>query len=139
MIKTTNIYVLWRDHILLIKRSLYDSSNPLMWETPGGHTDRVCHNKNSLMCKQESLRELEEETGIVSSPKNLSLATQFSKTHSSYILVLKTKIPPKVHLSFEHSAFRWIDLRNPKAYLTLHLRSQVRDFMENHSRYLGAL
>lgn len=139
MIKTTNIYVLWRDHILLIKRSLYDSTNPLMWETPGGHVDRLCVDRESLVCKQEALRELEEETNIRALSKNLEVMNTSSRVHASYVLSLNNKIPPKINLSYEHSDFRWIDLRNPKAYLELKLRPQVLNFMKNYSRYLGAL
>jgi len=114
MIKTTNVYVLWRGYILLIQRTWKDKNLPSYWESPAGHVDIFCPKGDSQQSRQEALRELREETGIRASPKQLVYLPSFSsRRHSSYLLNCTTTLPPKVTLSFEHDAFRWYSLVQP--------------------------
>ena len=62
-INTTNVYVVWRNHILLIQRSAEDGNLPSYWEAPAGHVDVYCPPIDSTLSRKEALRELREETG----------------------------------------------------------------------------
>ena len=63
-LNTTNVYVVWKGHLLLILRSRTDSNKPLWWESPAGHVDVYCPSGDSMTARVEALRELEEEVGI---------------------------------------------------------------------------
>ncbi len=129
-IYTTCIYVVWRNHILLIRRSKDDSHLPNWWESPGGHVDRDCGTMDNVLCRLEALRELREETGIHAQPQMLKLLPrEKNSNHLSYLLNLYSTLPPKVVLSNEHSQYRWDTLQNPHIPIRRPMRRQVRDFI----------
>lgn len=109
MIKTTNVYPIWRGCLLLIRRSGSDKQNPYMWECPGGHVDVPCGDVDSLASRIEAIRELSEEVGIVAQPKDLYALplSRYSPYHQPYVLYISTKTIPKVTLSHEHDRFMW--------------------------------
>ena len=132
MVKTTNIYIVWHGCILLIQRSVEDDNLPNYWECPAGHVDVYCPEGDTILSRLEALRELREETGIVANPEDLvNLPQTSSKKHRSYLLNLQSPLPPRIGLSFEHSAFRWYSLRHstkPKR-----IRPEVANFIEMFS------
>jgi len=129
-IKTTSVYVIWRDHILLILRSRQDENKALWWEAPAGHVDVKCPQGDSMIARSEALRELKEETGISAYPRDLQFLKSYSTpSHSSYILYVDSFLPPKVKLSFEHESFRWINIC--KATMCKPLREEVVKFVED--------
>jgi len=77
-----------------------------MWECPGGHVDLDCGDFDNLSLRIEALRELKEETGVVSEPKDL-IALPKVGYHQPYILNFATKMPPTIKLSNEHDLFKW--------------------------------
>jgi len=111
VIRTTNVYPMWRGCILLIRRAPTDSMNPCMWECPGGHVDTPCGYIDSVVSRKEALRELQEEVGVTAHPSELialdSKTNLNMQTHQAYILLLNTKTPPKIKLSHEHDLFMW--------------------------------
>lgn len=130
-INTTNVYVVWRNHILLIQRSAEDDNLPSYWEAPAGHVDVYCPPIDSTLSRKEALRELREETGIYAHPNQLLFLPQFSNTkHLSYLLTLETKLPPKLKLSFEHDDFRWMNIFN--AHIPKKIRPEVVNFIRSH-------
>jgi 8-oxo-dGTP pyrophosphatase MutT (NUDIX family) len=130
-INTTNVYVVWRNHILLIQRSAEDDNLPSYWEAPAGHVDLHCPPIDSMLSRKEALRELREETGIYVHPNQLLFLPQFSNTkHLSYLLTLETKLPPKLKLSFEHDDFRWMNIFN--AHIPKKIRPEVVNFIRSY-------
>jgi len=129
-IKTTSIYVVWRNHILLIRRAKNDASLPNWWESPGGHVDRFCGYTDNLLCRLEAVRELKEETGIDAKPQMLlTLPRIDSPSHLSYFLKFDSRLPPKVVLSHEHNLYRWDDIEVSPIGIRTPMRHQVRDFI----------
>ena len=126
-VKTTNVYILWRNHILLIKRSQFDESLAGVWESPGGHVDYPIVLGDSFPTRQEALREVKEEAGLDLDLGRLQLYTIDRKNcHVAYIYDISTTSPPPVKLSFEHSHFRWTSC---KSSLRLRLRKEVFNFV----------
>ncbi|MHA1961388.1 MAG: NUDIX hydrolase [Candidatus Thorarchaeota archaeon] len=112
-IKTTNVYVVWKSLILLIRRSRLDENKPGWWESPAGHVDIPCYTRDSSRLRKEALRELFEESGIVAHIADLIYLPNFSNTtHSSYLLLVSDELPPIVRLSDEHESFRWVSLND---------------------------
>ena len=110
-LNTTNVYVLWKNHLLLIQRSKFDDNLPSYWESPAGHVDVYCMPLDSYTTRTEALRELNEETGISASAQELTFLPKFSnKKHLSYLLTIPQNLPPKIKLSFEHDNFKWQDI-----------------------------
>ena len=129
-INTTNVYVIWKNYILLIQRSMLDENLPNHWESPAGHVDIYCPPIDSKNSRLEALRELAEETGIVAGIEDLHFLPQFSNSkHLSYALICNKNLPPKVKLSFEHDNFRWqkIDDR----HLPTKIRPEVVNFIRS--------
>ena len=56
---TSDVFVIFQEHLLLLKRSPDKKVFPNVWVVPGGHVEQ---NESHLDC---AMRELEEETGIV--------------------------------------------------------------------------
>lgn len=129
-LNTTNVYVVWKDHLLLILRSRTDSNKPLWWESPAGHVDVYCPSGDSMTARVEALRELEEEAGVKAQPRQLVYLPKYSNPqHSSYLLVANSKLPPKVTLSFEHEDFKWV--LPCKASICSPLREEVKQFVKD--------
>jgi len=129
-LNTTSVYVIWKGHLLLILRSRNDSNNPLWWEAPAGHVDVHCNVGDSAIARSEALRELKEETGIEAQDSQLVYLPRYSNLkHSSYLLIIHSKLPPKVTLSFEHEKFKWISLC--KANVCSPLRKEVKQFVKD--------
>jgi len=55
---TTDIYVVYKDELLMLKRSMAKKAFPGFWLVPGGHIE---NNEDPASC---AIRELREETGI---------------------------------------------------------------------------
>ena len=126
---TTNIYPIWNQKLLLIKRSALDTNLPNYWEAPAGHVDVICPSGDSYCARLEALRELREETGLFAQTKDLIFMHEFSTpSHSCYILPLTTPTPPNIFLSHEHQNFMWVSLN---ARPPMPLRKEVLHFMEN--------
>lgn len=125
-VKTTNVYVLWRNHILLIKRSATDTNLPNFWESPGGHVDLKVHLSDNIVARKEAVREVFEESGLALNPAKLQLySINPSSCHIAYIYDFDSKVPPKITLSFEHSKFCWKNCN----FLLKNLRREVKSFI----------
>lgn len=125
---TTNVYVLCGSDMLLIQRSAHDENKPLWWETPAGHVDILCTSIDGLLVRNEALRELREETGIIASPYALEHLPRYSTSrHMSYILKLVSHAP-MVKLSDEHCDFIWQNVVEKTPPQT---RYEVRRFLRD--------
>lgn len=128
-LKTTNIYVFWRDHMLLIQRSPFDSNLPNYWEAPAGHVDIYCEAGDSMLARKEALRELEEETSLEALAKDLLFLPSCSTpSHSCYMLFIHSRLPVKIRLSNEHQDFKWVKVQ-PNPTLNAPLRKEVAEFL----------
>jgi len=129
-LKTTSTYVFWGKRMLLIKRSPQDKNLPCYWEAPAGHVDCVCPYGDSITARQEALRELREETGIILKPCALRfLPAESSNTHSAFSVHLRSPFKPKVRLSFEHTNALWVHPKLARRFKLL--RPEVRKFIED--------
>ena len=128
-VRTTNVYVIVGDRILLIQRTPLDENKPLWWEAPAGHVDVYCEPIDSMCVRQEALRELEEETGLVVSPYDIEPLPRFSSfRHMAYITRVSPKVMNDVRLSEEHCDYRWHRIFDP---LPKHTRYEVRRFLRD--------
>jgi len=126
-VKTTSVYVIVGDHVLLIRRTPRDENKPLWWEAPAGHVDVYCEPVDSMCVRQEALRELEEESGIVVDPLRIQHLPMFSNArHMAYAVYLTGY--PEVQLSHEHCDYLWhrIGEATPK-----NTRFEVRRFLRD--------
>ena len=100
---------------------------PLFWESPGGHFDVYTPCFDSYVSRKEAIRELVEETGIQTDPQSLRLSSLNTLTkHIAYVFKIKSSLPPKVKLSFEHSCFRWLNICDK---IPTNTRPEVRSFI----------
>ena len=126
-LKTTNVYVLWRRHILLIKRSSTDENLPNFWESPGGHVDLKVHLSDNFVARREAVREVQEETGLRLDIGLLKPYQVNHKTcHIAYVYDFRQRVPPAIKLSFEHSEFTWKSCK----YIFPKTRKEVKEFIQ---------
>lgn len=127
-VRTTNVYVLCGDFVLLIRRSPNDQNKPLWWESPAGHVDIPCQYLDDLRVRNEALRELREETGILADPLNLVHLPRFSNPrHMSYLLRMGD-VRPAIKLSEEHCDYVWSHVHaKPPSETRYEVRRFLRD------------
>lgn len=110
-IYTSDVFVIFQDQLLLLKRSPEKKVFPNVWVVPGGHVEQ---NESHLDC---AMRELEEETGIVAGLKCWRLVYVAKHRHIDrleefnifgFLVDLKKK-PNKVKLTKE-GQLRWIKI-----------------------------
>ena len=100
-----------KDKVLVLKRSEDDEDMPGVWEFPSGNAE-VGENLHDAL-----IREVMEEAGIKIDKKNLKIISlqQYESEKPKYIkcsvqinFVVTLSEMPKVILSIEHTAFKWV-------------------------------
>ncbi|MFZ2187052.1 MAG: NUDIX domain-containing protein [Candidatus Moraniibacteriota bacterium] len=92
--------------ILVLKRSDHDDHKPGVWETPGGGVDQEENPQEALK------REILEETGLIVTVGKPFHVFTFRKDNGEFkvgITFLCEYVSGEVHISHEHSEYRWID------------------------------
>lgn len=99
--------------ILIIRRSATDVRRPLQWDFPGGNVDDGEHVDEAIV------REIKEETGLVSDGHQLRLVHAVSDTYVPpggqesadivWLFYVGQVKDTGVRLSHEHDLFEWVD------------------------------
>jgi 8-oxo-dGTP pyrophosphatase MutT (NUDIX family) len=111
--------------ILVIKRSKDEDSKQGHWDLPGGHVD-----DEDKSIEKGALRELEEETGLESTEKDLIYvakiesddADKYFYTTSEWSGTIKFKENPKTGV-VEHTDSKWATIEDIKDNKSLELRT----------------
>lgn len=108
--EVTTCFVEFEKKILVLQRGRKDGQFGL-WGIPGGKLEKKEFSDEALV------RELFEETGILVSPKKLSLLekahslNQYDGSYVLYLYYLKLDSFPEVIINYkEHSQFKWVTL-----------------------------
>lgn len=93
---------------LVLTRSLTDESSPGKPDFPGGGVEE---NETYQLA---AVRELQEESGISTTPEALALLYAFTRTEDDGEIIVRMLFGlmvnnPEVALSHEHSDFTWVD------------------------------
>lgn len=100
-----------KDKVLVLKRPEDDEDMPGVWEFPSGNAE-VGEDLHDAL-----IREVWEETGVKLDKKNLNIVSlqQYESEKVDYIkcsvqinFVAELNEMPKVTLSEEHTAFKWV-------------------------------
>ena len=106
-------FLRWQDEVILMKRSEHKKIAPGMWAGIGGHIEPGEENSPITAC----LREIEEETGIVSSQieelsfRYFALCRQPSAIHSIYYFTGILKEKPILRKTSEGD-LHWVKLED---------------------------
>ena len=107
--KASNVIIKYDGKILLLLRSVGWKTG--YWGPPGGIADE---NEDP---KDTAIREVFEETGLVIEKEDLRFLK--SKTKSDFGMVwfyIVEKFTGDIELSWEHDAYKWIDIDNLEEY-----------------------
>jgi len=105
MIKAALVLAVHEGRGLLLKRGADAPLQPDDWAVPGGHVD---DGEDTI---DAGIRELEEETGIVS--HDLQFLEHATTKHGMSVAVYKAEVSNKdVRLSYEHTEFGWFTSRD---------------------------
>jgi 8-oxo-dGTP diphosphatase len=113
------------DKILVIKRSEDEDSKQGYWDLPGGHVD-----DDDKSIESAALRELEEETGLKSTEKDLTYVDKIETNDADKYFYVTTewtgavtfKENPKTGI-VEHTDSRWATIDDIKEKKSLELRT----------------
>jgi ADP-ribose pyrophosphatase YjhB (NUDIX family) len=112
------VLIKYKDEFLLLKRTDND-----LWAMPGGHVQQ------NEMPIDGAIRELLEETGIVSTSKNLKLIarvlTKGYSIFSVYLYDIDSKIEPK-KLNSEHSEWGYFTINDLPKPLMLGVKESIK-------------
>ena len=95
------VVVIKGNKFLAVQRSKTDYWMPLHWSMPGGH---IMEDESAY---HAAIRELKEETGIVSK-RMVFLGIKFNKDKKRLALYKCDDFDGDVKLNFEHSDYKWI-------------------------------
>lgn len=113
------------DKVLVIKRSKDEDTKQGHWDLPGGHVD-----DDDKSIEAAALRELEEETGLTSSKKDLIYvdkvttgdADKYFYTTTKWSGTIKFQENPKTGV-IEHNDSKWVSIEDVKDDKSLELRT----------------
>ncbi len=110
-----NVFVFCKGELLLLRRSSKVGTYRGLWNCVGGYLDEV------KPLRQKMLEELKEELGIV--PDSLSIRSPYTftdvKTWIVFPAIAQCSRKPDVKLDWEHSEYRWIEVRDLDSYSTV--------------------
>lgn len=114
-----------KDKVLVIKRSKDEDTMQGHWDLPGGHVD-----DEDKSIEDGALRELEEETGLTSSKKDLIYvakvttgdADKYFYTTTEWSGTIRFRENPKTG-AIEHSDSKWVSIEDVKDDKSLELRT----------------
>jgi 8-oxo-dGTP diphosphatase len=123
----TKVVVLNRRGKILILRRSESSARPLGWDFPGGALEP------GEDPEKGALRELQEETGIVSEKAQLydaQMAGKVMQVYANFTLLLAYKVrvdTSEVQISREHESYQWM---SREEVLALPMPSLLKNFLE---------
>ena len=101
--KFVDIFVIYDDKFLILRRANYMKRYPGKWCLPGGSIDKNESATDAI------IRELREETNIDVSNVEYWKTHTYPDGSTSDIFYIKLDSDKEVKLSREHAAFKWID------------------------------
>jgi 8-oxo-dGTP pyrophosphatase MutT (NUDIX family) len=118
------VALVYQDKVLVLKRAENSASRPGKWDLPGGNSEwpTAASEIQKNLHQQDIAREIKEETGIkINADAFLEdnlvfFATFFEPDQQVYSIncgwgvPLKLDSEPKVKISHEHQAYKWISL-----------------------------
>lgn len=104
------VFLMYRDEILIMKRSDKVRTYQGKWNTVAGYLDEI------KPIEEKVIEEIEEETGIVKSQiKSIKIGKIYSftdeKINRKWIIqpvLVRLKEKPEIKLDWEHTDYRWI-------------------------------
>ena len=96
------------DNVLVLRRSSTHPHWPFEVDFPGGDVD----DNESLV--QAAVRELQEETGLVSEPHELEFVESWPNHHGTHHHLYRLRLTnsqPVVQISWEHDEHTWLSLQ----------------------------
>jgi 8-oxo-dGTP diphosphatase len=114
--------------LLLIKRRPNDAHRPGEWDIPGG---RLESGENPYLGLQ---RETREEVALeieIKAPLDVHYFTRDDGQQITLIIFLCQSINGDIKLSEEHTEYKWVDLKNPKADFPNWLHKIIDKYISN--------
>jgi ADP-ribose pyrophosphatase YjhB (NUDIX family) len=112
------VFVAHKERILLLKRSAKVGSFKGHWATVTGYWDTF------ISARKKAQEELQEELSLRKERYTLKQGKHFRLTYDGHIWIIipflaRCKTKPRIHLDWEHTAYRWILPEEMKEYKTL--------------------
>jgi 8-oxo-dGTP diphosphatase len=124
----TGAFVCWNNLVLVVQRSRADDEFGGLWEIPSGKIEP--QERMTDACRREAY----QETGITLEPLEAVSAIEYWKqkfgatihcVQVNFVCPVVSPNPPTVHLSEEHSAYRWVGLETMGQGLVSHEMRQA--------------
>lgn len=118
--------------VLLLKRSETDNRRPLEWDLPGGQLE---HGEDFLSGIR---REVLEETGLAIKTTTLVWSTTKHRRWTNgeanvvFLYYLGDTDDSIVHLSFEHSEFKWCELAEAQSLIEYDLQREFLGYVSDN-------
>ena len=109
------VYIFHQDKVLMFKRSKTKKKFPGFWSLPGGHIDE---GEDPLT---SAIREVQEETGVTITPKDIKLKVVAMHHHLdreemyiAFAFSVKLKQSSKISSGIEEGKAHWIEINKAK-------------------------